>query len=49
MAITIFQVEDKVEKSWYFERSFSLAEINMSIVLGMLFFILSNTKINFID
>lgn len=42
-------MEDKDEKSRFFEKTFLLAKISIDIVLSMPFFILSNIEINIID
>lgn len=49
MVITPFLVEDKNERSYFFEGTFLLANISMDVACRMSFFILSNVKINFID
>ena len=40
-----FQVENKLGKVWFFQKSFLLTETNMGVVLGMLFLTLSNADI----
>lgn len=49
MTIAIFQVEDKIERFQYFEKIFLFTEIDIDVVLGMLFLILNNGEINFSD
>lgn len=49
MILTIFKIEHKVKKSQYFAEIFWLANISISIVLNMFFFILSNIIFNFGD
>lgn len=49
MIIAILHVEDKAEKSWYFEETFLLTDISMSVALSMSFLILSNVEINILD
>lgn len=49
MPIAIFQMRDMVGRSQYFEKIFLLADIDISVALDMLFFILSNVEINFLD
>ena len=45
MVIAIFQVVDKLGRSWFFQETFLPANINMKVVLGMPFFIFSNTDV----
>ena len=47
MVLASFQVEDKLEKARFFQETFLLANINMEVVLGILFLILSNADIQF--
>lgn len=47
IVITLLQVDDKDKKFYFFEETFSLADISMIIAFGMLFLILSNVKVNF--
>lgn len=42
-------VEDKEERSRFFEKKFLLADISIDITLGIPFLTLSNVKINFVD
>ena len=49
IVLASFQVEDKLEKVWFFQKTFLLANINMEIVLDMLFLILSNANIQFVQ
>lgn len=42
-------MQDKEERSCFFEKTFLLTDINMVIVLRMSFLTLSNIKINFIS
>ena len=44
-----FSIEDKEKRFRFFEETFLLAYISMDINLGMLFFILSNIEIDFVD
>ena len=44
-----FQVEDKLGRARFFQETFLLANINMEVVLGMLFLTFSNTDIQFIE
>ena len=45
MVIASFQVKDKLGRDWFFQETFLLANINIEIVFGMLFFTLSNAII----
>lgn len=47
IVITFFLVDDKDEKSWFFEETFLLANINMNIALRILFLTLSIIEVNF--
>ena len=49
MVIAGFQVEDKLGRARFFQESFLLAETSMKIVLGILFFTLSNADIQFAE
>ena len=49
MVIAAFQVVDKLGHSWLFQETFLLANISMDVVLGMLFLILSNADIQFVE
>ena len=48
MVIANFQVEDKLGRIWFFQKSFLLANINRGVVLEMLFLTLRNADIWFI-
>ena len=45
IVIASFQIEDKIGKARFFQETFLLADINMEVVLDMLFLIFSNTDI----
>ena len=47
MVLASFQVEDKFGRAWFFQETFLLADISMEVVLGIPFFTLSNTDIQF--
>ena len=49
MVIAGFQVEDKLGKARFFQKSFLLAETSMKVVLGMSFLTLSNADIQFAE
>ena len=49
MVIATFQVVDKLDRFWFFEQTFLLANISMEVVLGMLFLIFSNADIQFAE
>ena len=45
MVIAIFSVHNKARKVCFFEETFLLADINMDVILGMLFLTLSNADV----
>lgn len=47
MIIASFLVNDKNEKSWFFEKTFLLADINIDIAFEMLFLTLSNVEVSY--
>lgn len=47
IVIVAFLVIDKADKVRFFEETFLLANVNIDVVLGMLFFTLSNANIGF--
>lgn len=48
MAITTFLIKGKDKKSWFFQKTFLLANISIDIIaLEMFFFTLNNIKVNF--
>lgn len=47
MVIAFFLIEDKDERSRFFEKIFPLADIGLDVVLGMLFLTWSNVKVQF--
>ena len=47
MVIADFQVIDKLYRSWFFQETFLLANINMKVVLGIFFLIFSNADKQF--
>ena len=49
IVLASFQVEDKLGKIRFFQETFLLADINMEVVLGILFLILSNADIQFTE
>lgn len=48
MVIASFVIDDKDEKFQLFGKTFLLTDISIDIAFGMLFFTLSNIKIDFI-
>lgn len=48
IVIVSFSINNKVDKSRFLDETFLIATFSMNIVLGMLFLILSNAKINFL-
>lgn len=49
IVIATFLVNDKNEKVGFFKETFLLANISFDMILGMLFFILSNANIRFLE
>ena len=49
MFIAIFLMEDKDKKFQFFEKIFLLANFSMNIILEIVFYILSNIIVNFLD
>lgn len=47
IVITCFLINDKDEKSCFFEETFLLADISMNITFEMLFLTLNNAEVNF--
>ena len=45
MVIAAFQVVDKLGRSWFFQKTFLLADISMEVALGMPFLIFSNADV----
>ena len=48
IVIALFSIEDKEEKSRFFEEIFLLADISMDITVRMFFYILSNVEVDFV-
>lgn len=49
IVITSFSMKDKERMSYFFEKTFLLADISMDITLDMPFSSLSNIEIDFVD
>ena len=49
MVFAGFQVEDKLGRARFFQKSFLLAETSMEVVLGMLFLTFNNANIQFAE
>ena len=45
IVLASFQVEDKLERAWYFKETFLLTNISMEVVLGISFLTFSNADI----
>ena len=45
MVIAAFQVEDKLSRAWFFQKTFLLADTSIEVVLTMPFLTLSNANI----
>ena len=42
-------MKDKLERIWFFQKTFLLADISTEVVLGMLFLTLSNADVQFVE
>ena len=49
MVIAAFQVINKLSRSWFFPKTFLLADMSIKVVLGIRFFILSNVDVQFAE
>ena len=49
MVIVAYQVIDKLGHSWFFQKTFLLANISMKVVLDMLFLTFSNANVQFAE
>ena len=49
MVLASFQVEDKLERARFFQKSFLLADISVEMVLGMSYWTFSNVDVQFIE
>ena len=49
MIVTAFLVTNKTNQVWFFEETFSMANVSPEVVFGMLFFILSDADVDFLD
>ena len=49
MVIAGFQVVDKLGCSWFFQKTFLLADISMKVVFDMFFLIFSNADVKFAE
>ena len=49
MVLANFQVEDKLEKTRFFQETFLLADISAEVVLDILFLTLSNADVQFVE
>ena len=47
MVLASFQVKDTLGKTWFFQKTFLLADFSIRVFLRMLFLILSNANIRF--
>lgn len=47
MVLTNFQMKDKLSEAQYFQETFLFADINLDVVLKMLFLALSNADVSF--
>ena len=48
IVLASFQVENKLGRTWFFQETFLLADINTELVLGMPFLTFSNANIQFV-
>ena len=49
MAITVFQVFDKLGRSQFFQETFLLTDISIEVVIGILFQTFNNADIQFTE
>ena len=49
MVLASFQVEDKLRKAQFFQKTFLLADISAEVVLDMPFLTFSNTDVQFVE
>ena len=49
MVLASFQVEDKLKRARFFQKTFLLANISAEAVLGMLFLNLNNANVQFVE
>ena len=49
MVLASFQVEDKLGRIWFFQKTFLLADISAEVVLGIPFLTLSNANVQFVE
>ena len=49
IVIATFQIMNKIGCSWFFHETFSLADISIEVVLGMLFLTLENDDAQFVE
>lgn len=49
MVLASFQIKNNVRKAWFFQKIFLVANINLEIILIMLFFNFNNANIVFKD
>lgn len=47
IVIASFQVYDRLEKARFFQKTFLVADTNIKIIFGILFFIFSKVKVDF--
>ena len=47
MVLASFQIEDKLKRALFFQKTFLLVDINIKVILRMFFFIFSNVDIQF--
>ena len=45
MVLANFQVEDKLQKVWFFQETFLLSNISAEVILDILFLTLSNADV----
>ena len=49
IVLASFQVEEKLRRARFFQKTFLLADTSVEVVLGMPYLTLNNTDIHFID
>lgn len=49
MVLAIFSLKDNLERVWFFEKTFLVANISIKVVLEISFFLFNNADIQFVE
>lgn len=49
MVLTNFHVKNKLDKTWFFQKTFLIANTTLEVMLGMLFLKFNNADVQFIE